>query len=437
MELGTIMKLKSKVMMIVLRVEFNDSKEEREKDGDYFVHYGVIEPIEDGSIVKTKGGKTIGPSPQIEATVNGLATIEEIDGQYDSEELDSLDSYSDSESGRKPRYPRYRKEEMGKDFKLQLGMEFTSTKEFKEIIQEYALLNGRAIKLKKNDAKRVRLTCQGSCEFIALCSRVDKTSTFRLKTLVDKHTCNRVFNNKNAKSSWVAEKVVDKVRGSSKTKLSEIIAEIQSKYSAGISIHTAFNELKKAKNIVEGTTKEQYANLPRYLAEILRASNHNTCKLQIERPQENLQPIFQRLYMCFEGSKKGFLQDCRLFIGVDGCHLKTKYDGVLLVALGRDANNQYFPLTFAMVEFETKESWKFFLKLLLDDIGDGLLPVFDELLHGVEHRFCLRHLYNFKKKFGAWLMMKALMHGAAKTNYTGAHREKMEQIKAINNAAYD
>ncbi|WOL00674.1 hypothetical protein Cni_G09387 [Canna indica] len=341
---------------------------------------------------------------------------------------------------------------MGKDFKLQLGMEFTSTKEFKEVIQEYALLNGRALKFKKNDAKRVRVTCQGSCEFVALCSRVGKTNTFRLKTLVDKHMCNKVFNNKNARSSWVAEKVVDKVRGSSKTKLSEIIVEIQSKYSASISIHTAFNALKKTKNIMEGTAKEQYANLRRYLAEMLRASNHNTCKLQIERPQGSLQPIFQRLYMCFEGSKKGFLQGCRPFIGVDGCHLKTKYGGVLLVAVGRDANDQYFPLAFAVVESETKDSWKFLLELLLDDIGDvrthrwvfmsdqqkGLLPVFDELLHGVEHRFCLRHLYNnFKKKFGAGLMMKTLMHGAANATFAGAHREKMEQIKAIYKEAYD
>jgi len=34
-------------------------------------------------------------------------------------------------------------------------------------------------------------------------------------------------------------------------------------------------------------------------------------------------------------------------------------------------------------------------------ILQGLMQVFDELLHGFEHRFCLRHLYNnYKKRFG-------------------------------------
>lgn len=48
----------------------------------------------------------------------------------------------------------------------------------------------------------------------------------------------------------------------------------------------------------------------------------------------------------------------------------TKYGGQLLVAVARDANDQYFPLAFAVVEIETKESWKWFLTLLFGDIGD-------------------------------------------------------------------
>lgn len=35
----------------------------------------------------------------------------------------------------------------------------------------------------------------------------------------------------------------------------------------------------------------------------------------------------------------------------------------------RDGNNQMFPIAFAVVEGETKESWAWFFKLLLEDIG--------------------------------------------------------------------
>jgi len=46
------------------------------------------------------------------------------------------------------------------------------------------------------------------------------------------------------------------------------------------------------------------------------------------------------------------------------------------------------------------------------------MQVFDEILHGVEHRFCLRHLYNnYKKKFGGGVMIRKLMMGAAKATY--------------------
>jgi hypothetical protein len=40
-----------------------------------------------------------------------------------------------------------------------------------------------------------------------------------------------------------------------------------------------------------------------------------------------------------------------------------------LIAVGRDPNDQYFPLAFGVVETETKESWRWFIQLLLEDVG--------------------------------------------------------------------
>ena len=51
----------------------------------------------------------------------------------------------------------------------------------------------------------------------------------------------------------------------------------------------------------------------------------------------------------------------------------------------------------------------------------GLIPTFQEMLEGVEQRFCLRHLYsNFKKKFGGGTLLRDLMMGAAKAIYIEA-----------------
>jgi len=61
-------------------------------------------------------------------------------------------------------------------------------------------------------------------------------------------------------------------------------------------------------------------------------------------------------FMCLNGCKKCFKNGCRPFIGVDGCHLKSSYGGQLLVTVVRDPNDQYFPLSFVVVENECKES---------------------------------------------------------------------------------
>ena len=82
-------------------------------------------------------------------------------------------------------------------------------------------------------------------------------------------------------------------------------------------------------------------------------------------------PYFERLYICWAGCKKGFLAGCRQIIGLDACHLKTKLGGQLIVAIARDPNEEYFPLAVAVVEAKTKDSWTWFINLLLADIGDS------------------------------------------------------------------
>jgi hypothetical protein len=50
--------------------------------------------------------------------------------------------------------------------------------------------------------------------------------------------------------------------------------------------------------------------------------------------------------------------------------LKNKYGGQLLIVVGRDPNEQYLPLAFAVVETESKDTWSWFIKLLMEDIRD-------------------------------------------------------------------
>ena len=138
-------------------------------------------------------------------------------------------------------------------------------------------------------------------------------------------------------------------------------------------------ELKKiALEKIEGSHKEQYSRIRDYCTELLRTNGGSSVLLktdienlsdrEIERPGRSLNPVFERLYVCLDACKKGFVH-CRPFIGVDACHLKGPYGGQLIAAIARDPNEQFFPLAFAVVEAETKDSWTWFLLQLIEDVN--------------------------------------------------------------------
>lgn len=188
-------------------------------------------------------------------------------------------------------------------------------------------------------------------------SRVVRTHTFRVKTLVQKHTCGRVFQNKSTTSGWVTKVLVEKMKNSETFNINQVVGEIRTKFSTSITPSRAFKARKMARKIVDGDIEKQYSMIWSYSAELQRACKGNTCKLHLERPVPTLLPKFGRFYVCFDGCKRALKTSYRPFIGVDGCHLKNKYGGQLLIAVGRDPNDQYLPVAFAVVESETKETW--------------------------------------------------------------------------------
>ena len=88
----------------------------------------------------------------------------------------------------------------------------------------------------------------------------------------------------------------------------------------------------------------------------MKVHTYNNGDLVAEHDLATGLPYFERIYICLEGCKKGFLAGCRLIIGLDACHLKTKTGGQLMCAVGRDPNDEYFPFAYVVVETETKDS---------------------------------------------------------------------------------
>ncbi|KAL2231732.1 UNVERIFIED_CONTAM: hypothetical protein Sindi_1767600 [Sesamum indicum] len=168
-------------------------------------------------------------------------------------------------------------------------------------------------------------------------------------------------------------------------------------------------------------------------------------KMIIKKVEGSKPPVFDKMYVSFAALKNGFLNGCRPIIGLDGCFLKTCYGGQLLVAVGRDGNDNMFPIAMAVVQIENRENWTWFLGELLDDIGGmgtsmwsfisdrqkGLIEALKDLVPDSEHRFCIRHMYeNFKMKFKSQELKQFFWKAASTTNKRDFERfmKKIEEI---------
>lgn len=69
--------------------------------------------------------------------------------------------------------------------------------------------------------------------------------------------------------------------------------------------------------------------------------------------------------------KIAFLVGYKPIISVDACHLKGSFGGQLFCALGKDVNDNMFPIAYVISSNECKASWTWFLEMLLDNIEHG------------------------------------------------------------------
>ncbi|XP_034204500.1 uncharacterized protein LOC117618861 [Prunus dulcis] len=226
------------------------------------------------------------------------------------------------------------------------------------------------------------------------------------------------FANKNELKEAIREYAIVQGRN---IKLGHSRLRFLEKYHMNVSKHQIYRAKNLSKVIIEGSYVEQYARLWDYAEELKKANKGST--VIIKNKMKGNKPVFERIYVCLEDCKRGFLAGCRPLIGIDGCHLKGPYTGQVLTAVGVDGNNGLYPVAYAVVEMESKISWIWFLQLLIEDLQiengkawvfmsdkqKGLIPAIETLLPTAEHRMCVRHLYSNFRTEHAGLALKNIL----------------------------
>ncbi|KAH7865138.1 hypothetical protein Vadar_002763 [Vaccinium darrowii] len=212
-----------------------------------------------------------------------------------------------------------------------------------------------------------------------------------------------------------------------------------------------YREKRKALEVIEGNHSHSYPLLTTYASEVRKSNPGSLVKMQCDRMSINHNPVFKRFFISFEALGTGFMTGCRPFIGIDGCHLKGPYGGVLLAATALDGNNGLFPIAVGVVESEGRDSWTFFIDHLHTVIGAGnqsrawtfmsdhqksLDRVIAEMIPEATHRTCARHLFsNFRKKHPG-LLLKRYFWQAARAYNALEFGYAMDSIKGISEEAH-
>ncbi|CAN1125828.1 hypothetical protein LINPERHAP2_LOCUS3081 [Linum perenne] len=331
----------------------------------------------------------------------------ESDG-FGSDEVGYYDETdSDNEIYRmKSLYPKYDKNSTKPYFET--SMTFNSMKEVREAIRKHAIIDRKDVRWVKNDSNRVRLECKWKgCNWLFFASPNKLFKVVQLKKYVP-HVCPDHYRNKFVTPSVIAAHYKERIKSNPRWKNKHMRQTVREDFGCEVTI----TQCSRAKAKVLRTTfeayKSEYALLRTYAEELLRVNPGSSIKIMVDSDNPKNEPFFQRMYVCFDSLKKGFLGGCRQFISLDGCFLKGLCKGELLTAIGRDANDQMYPIAWSVVEVESKASWDWFLEQLkLDlDIGNGfgwclssdqqkgLVPSIAELFPDADHRLCARHIYN-------------------------------------------
>lgn len=202
--------------------------------------------------------------------------------------------------------------------------------------------------------------------------------------------------------------------------------------------------------MIERDITNQYSKLWDYAKTLREKNPGSTVILQLE--DSTIGKQFKRFYACLKAVKMGWLAGCRPWIGVDGCHLSGLNSGVLLTAVCMDPNNDPYPLAYAVVSVENRESWEWFLQLLKTDLlieredvytfmsdkQKGLIGAFESVLPGVENRFCVRHLHGNMKRAGyKGKHFKDLLWRAGNSTTISAFNAAMLEIQNVDKKCFE
>ncbi|KAH0639298.1 hypothetical protein KY285_035884 [Solanum tuberosum] len=244
-------------------------------------------------------------------------------------------------------------------------MVFEGANQFRKAVTDYAVEYRRQIKLRPNEKHRVRVKCKNAnCKWLLYASIDRDSGDFIVKNYHPVHKCIPLNRNKLCNSKLIARKFKDKIVSQSYIRIWEIQDLVRKTLGLYVGKTLCYRAKQRIMKENMGDWKVEFARLCDY-EDMIKQTNPGSS--------------------CWGACK-----------------------GELLVAVGKNGNNQMYPIAWAVVDTETKHSWSWFIRYLIADLNlgtgegltvmsdmqKGLIPVLSELLPNAEKRMCARHIWS-------------------------------------------
>ena len=130
-----------------------------------------------------------------------------------------------------------------------------------------------------------------------------------------------------------------------------------------ISYYKVWDANQKVIANIYGDWGESYQLLPKFMKALIDSNSGTQVEWETYWSADAGSAIFESVFWAFGPLIQGFLH-CRPVVCIDATHLYGKYEEKLMITMATDANNGIYPLAFAVMEKESKDTWRWFLRCL-------------------------------------------------------------------------